>query len=123
MAKNMKIKAEKIAATEDKRPYATAKYVRISPYKVRTVLALIRGKSGNLSAAKSVHVGLVEFSQLHKQLAVISGVGSECINHCGNSYHDCAFILILGIAKHEAGIQIDVSCVVTAGGCCIGSIF
>ena len=45
MAKNMKIKAEKIAATADKRPYATAKYVRISPYKVRTVLALIRGKS------------------------------------------------------------------------------
>ena len=26
-------------------PYAVAKYVRVSPYKVRTVLALIRGKS------------------------------------------------------------------------------
>lgn len=45
MASNTKKKAEKIAATKDKRPYATAKYVRISPYKVRTVLALIRGKS------------------------------------------------------------------------------
>ena len=51
MASNMKKKVEKIAATEDKRPYATAKYVRISPYKVRTVLALIRGKSVEEAAA------------------------------------------------------------------------
>ena len=45
MASNMNKKVEKIAASKDKRPYATAKYIRISPYKVRTVLALIRGKS------------------------------------------------------------------------------
>jgi large subunit ribosomal protein L22 len=41
----MKKKTENIANNKDQRPYATAKYVRISPYKVRTVLALIRGKS------------------------------------------------------------------------------
>ncbi len=45
MATNMKKKTEKIEQTKDKRPYAVAKYIRISPYKVRTVLALIRGKS------------------------------------------------------------------------------
>ena len=45
MASNMNKKVERIAENKDKRPYATAKYVRISPYKVRTVLALIRGKS------------------------------------------------------------------------------
>ena len=45
MASNMNKKVEKIAASKDKRPYATAKYIRISPYKVRTVLDLIRGKS------------------------------------------------------------------------------
>lgn len=45
MASNMKKKTERIANNKDQRPYATAKYVRISPYKVRTVLALIRGKS------------------------------------------------------------------------------
>ena len=45
MASNMNKKVEKIAANKDKRPYATAKYIRISPDKVRTVLALIRGKS------------------------------------------------------------------------------
>ena len=32
-------------ARREKRPFATAKYVRISPDKVRIVLALIRGKS------------------------------------------------------------------------------
>ena len=51
MASNMKKKTEKIAATKDKRAYATAKYIRISPYKVRTVLALIRGKSVEDAAA------------------------------------------------------------------------
>ena len=45
MASTMNKKVEKIAATKDPRPYATAKHLRISPYKIRTVLALIRGKS------------------------------------------------------------------------------
>lgn len=45
MATNTKKKAERRKAARDTRPYAVAKYIRISPYKVRTVLALIRGKS------------------------------------------------------------------------------
>ena len=45
MAGNMKKKTERIQAQKDKRPYAVAKYIRVSPYKVRTVLDLIRGKS------------------------------------------------------------------------------
>ncbi len=45
MAGNMKKKAEKVEEIREKRPYAVAKYIRISPYKVRTVLDLIRGKS------------------------------------------------------------------------------
>ncbi len=45
MASNMNKKTQRIAENKDKRPYATAKYIRISPYKLRTVLALIRGKS------------------------------------------------------------------------------
>ena len=40
----MKLKAEKIAANKDRRPRAVAKHVRISPYKVRIVLDIIRGK-------------------------------------------------------------------------------
>ncbi|MBR2615029.1 MAG: 50S ribosomal protein L22 [Clostridia bacterium] len=45
MAKNTKLKAQKRAENKDNRPKAIAKHVRISPYKVRIVLDLIRGKS------------------------------------------------------------------------------
>ena len=45
MASNMKAKAERVEEKREKRPYAVAKYIRVSPYKVRTVLDLIRGKS------------------------------------------------------------------------------
>ena len=44
MAKNMKLKAARIAETKDRRPRACARYIRISPYKVRVVLDLVRGK-------------------------------------------------------------------------------
>lgn len=45
MAKNLKEKTRKIRENKDLRPQATAKHVRISPFKVRPVLALIRGKN------------------------------------------------------------------------------
>lgn len=45
MAKNTKLKTQRIEENKDKRPKAVAKYVRISPYKVKVVLDLIRGKS------------------------------------------------------------------------------
>ncbi len=51
MAGNMKKKTARVEANKEKRPYAVAKYIRISPYKVRTVLALIRGKSVNEAQA------------------------------------------------------------------------
>lgn len=51
MAGNMKKKTARIQEEKDKRPYATAKYIRISPYKVRGVLDLIRGKSVEEAAA------------------------------------------------------------------------
>lgn len=44
MAKNLREKTARIAETKDKRPRAVAKHVRISPYKVRIVLDIIRGK-------------------------------------------------------------------------------
>ncbi len=45
MATRMKEKAAKRQENADKRPYATAKYIRISPFKVRIVLDVIRGMS------------------------------------------------------------------------------
>lgn len=47
MAKRMKEKALARKENKDTRPQATAKYIRISPYKVRVVLDTIRGKSVN----------------------------------------------------------------------------
>lgn len=44
MAKNVREKAAKIAAEREKRPFATAKYIRISPSKVHIVLDVIRGQ-------------------------------------------------------------------------------
>jgi len=44
MAKNMREKTARIAENKDRRPKAVARYVRISPYKVRIVLDIIRGK-------------------------------------------------------------------------------
>ena len=45
MATNTREKSKRIAETKDRRPYATARHIRMSPYKVRRALALIRGKS------------------------------------------------------------------------------
>ena len=45
MAKRMKEKAAKRLAAKDNRPRAVVKYVRMSPYKVREVIDLIRGKN------------------------------------------------------------------------------
>ena len=45
MAKNMREKTLRLQENKDKRPMACAKHVRISPYKVRIVLDIIRGKS------------------------------------------------------------------------------
>lgn len=47
MAKRIKEKAAKVAEIKEKRPHAHARYIRISPSKVRVVLDNIRGKSVN----------------------------------------------------------------------------
>ena len=51
MAKNTKLKTQRIEENKDKRPKAVARYIRISPYKVRVVLDLIRGKNVNEAVA------------------------------------------------------------------------
>ena len=51
MATRMKEKSAARVANADKRPKATAKYIRISPYKVRIVLDIIRGKDYTEAAA------------------------------------------------------------------------
>lgn len=47
MAKRMKEKATKVAEIKEKRPHAYARYIRISPYKLRAVVDVVRGKTVN----------------------------------------------------------------------------
>ncbi len=68
MAKNTREKTKRIAENKDKRPYATAKHVRMSPYKVRRALALIRGKSVNEAAAILEYATIVSAEPVRKVL-------------------------------------------------------
>ena len=51
MATRIRQKAENRAKTKDNRPFAKARYIRMSPSKVRIVLDLIRGKNVREAAA------------------------------------------------------------------------
>ena len=68
MAKNTREKTKKIAENKDKRPFATAKHIRMSPYKVRRALALIRGKSVNEAAAILEYATIVSAEPVKKVL-------------------------------------------------------
>ena len=56
MAGNMKKKTQRVEEKREKRPYAVAKYIRVSPYKVRKVLDLIRGKDAMQAKAILEHM-------------------------------------------------------------------
>ena len=68
MAKNTREKAKKIQENKDRRPYATAKHIRMSPYKVRRALAHIRGKSVNEAAAILEFADIVSAEPVRKVL-------------------------------------------------------
>ena len=68
MAKNTREKTKKIAENKDKRPYATARHISMSPYKVRRALALIRGKSVNEAAAILEYATIVSAEPVKKVL-------------------------------------------------------
>ena len=68
MAKKTREKAKRIAETKDRRPYAVARHIRMSPYKVRRALALIRGKSVNEAAAILDYATIVSAEPVKKVL-------------------------------------------------------
>lgn len=51
MATRIRQKAEALLQNKDTRPRAYARYIRMSPYKVRAVIDLVRGKSYNEASA------------------------------------------------------------------------
>ena len=68
MAKNTREKSKRIAENKDRRPYATARHIRMSPYKVRRALALIRGKSVNEATAILAYADIVSAEPVRKVL-------------------------------------------------------
>ena len=68
MAKNMREKARKYRENKDTRPYAVARYIRMSPYKVRRALSLIRGKGVNEAAAILEYADIISAEPVRKVL-------------------------------------------------------
>ena len=80
MAKRITLKAEKRQANADKRPYAKAKYVRMSPSKVRIVLDQIRGKKATMAVAILENM---PDSAAHECLKVLSSAIANAENNKG----------------------------------------
>ena len=68
MATNTREKTKQIAESKDRRPFATARHIRMSPYKVRRALALIRGKSVNEAAAILEYANIISAEPVKKVL-------------------------------------------------------
>lgn len=66
MAKNMKLKTQRIQEHKDRRPRAVARYIRVSPYKVRLVLDLIRNKSVDEAVAILSNISKVAAEPIKK---------------------------------------------------------
>ena len=80
MATRMREKAERRAQMADKRPRAVAKYVGVSPSKVRIVLNLIRGKDYAMAVAilkNMPNVGAEE------SVKVLESAGANAENNLG----------------------------------------
>ena len=74
MATRSREKSKARIANADTRPHATAKYIRISPFKVRVVLDVIRGKS--LDEA----IGILEATPKAGSEAILKVVNSAAAN-------------------------------------------
>ena len=68
MATNTREKTKKIAENRDRRPFAVARHIRMSPYKVRRALALIRGKSVNEAEAILADANIMSAEPVKKVL-------------------------------------------------------
>jgi len=75
MATRVKKRAALRQETKDTRPVAHARHIRMSPYKVRAVLDLIRGKSVNEALAVLAHTPRIAREPVEKVLksAVANG--------------------------------------------------
>ena len=86
MAKRIREKANARKANADKRPHATAKYVRISSNKVKIVADLIRGKSAEEALAILMYTPKAAAPVMEKLLlsAIANGENSRGENRENN---------------------------------------
>ena len=80
MATRQREKAAKLAQTRDKRAKAVAKYVRVSPSKVRVVLDVIRGK--DYAEAVAILKNMTNTSA-EVVLKVVESAGANAENNLG----------------------------------------
>lgn len=85
MAKRMKEKAIARKQNADRRPQATAKYVRISPSKVKIVLDIIRGKDFN--EAMAILMGTPKAAS-EILIKVLASAGANAENNLNMSKED-----------------------------------
>jgi len=85
MAKRMKEKAIARKQNADRRPQATAKYVRISPSKVKIVLDLIRGK--DYDEAMAILMGTPKAAS-EVLLKILASAGANAENNLNMSKED-----------------------------------
>ncbi|HHT86129.1 MAG TPA: 50S ribosomal protein L22 [Clostridiales bacterium] len=74
MALNQKLRAQRRRENADRRPRATAKYIRISSRKVKVVIDLIRGKKVNEARA------ILQFTPKAAALPVLKVLNSAIAN-------------------------------------------
>ncbi len=85
MAKRMKEKTARIQANKDRRPRATAKYIRMSSTKANLVLGLIRGKDYN--EAMAILMGTPKAAS-EVILKVLASAGANAENNLNMSKSD-----------------------------------
>ncbi len=85
MAKNIREKAEKIRANKDTRPYASVRYVRLSPTKAKIVIDQVRGKSYDDAVAILSNMPHDAAAIL---LKVVKSAGANAENNKGMNVHD-----------------------------------
>ncbi len=85
MAKNLREKTEKIQANKDTRPYASVRYVRLSPTKAKIVIDQVRGKSYDDAVAILSNMPQDAAAIL---LKVVKSAGANAENNKGLNVHD-----------------------------------
>ena len=109
MATNTREKTKRIAENKDKRPYATARHIRMSPYKVRRALALIRGKSVNEAVALLEYATVISAEPVKK---VVLSAAANAEHNFGmdrgdlivaEAYADQSVIAAAGVERPQVG--------------------